>query len=77
MPKINLSPYFSSLKNEQGIFLLLHRNGSAKKAGHIIYHSSTIQYTKALNCDMEYEFIAAFNMAGEVVPIKSLQENLL
>lgn len=63
-----------TLKDEQGIFLLLCRNDAQKKAGHVIFRSGGFQYFDALRCSMECEYVAVFNSLGDVVPMDSIED---
>ncbi|WP_394238127.1 hypothetical protein [Pseudomonas anguilliseptica] len=66
--------HIGRFKDDQGIFILLLREGAPKKKGHIIYHSSRYQYVETLRIEIESEYIAAFNTAGEIVPLIELQD---
>jgi len=63
-----------SFKDDQGVFLLLRREDVPKKNRHIIYRSSNKQYFEALGCEMECEYVAAFNHIGDVVPMDSIED---
>jgi len=65
--------HVAGFKDEQGVFILLRREGAPKKNGHIIYRSSKHQYFEAMKAEMECEYVAAFNSAGVLVPIKNTE----
>lgn len=66
--------HICSLKDEQGIFLLLGRFDTPKKMGHIIYRSSGFQYFDALRAQIECEYVAAFNESGSVVSLADIED---
>lgn len=63
-----------SLKNEQGVFLLLSRSDAQKKMRHIIYRSSSLQKCDVLRAEIEFEYVAAFSESGGVVPLADIEE---
>jgi len=65
-----------SFKDQQGVFLLLRRVDAPKKARHIIYRSADVQYIQSLGCEMECEYVAAFNELGQIIPCGILDDSL-
>ncbi len=63
----------SWVANGCGMFILLTRESSAKKNGHVIYHSSKVEYVSALGQEMECRCVAAFNSSGAIVPYASIE----
>jgi hypothetical protein len=68
--------HVAGFKDDQGVFILLRREGAPKKKGHIIYRSSKNQYFEAVRAEMECEYVAAFNSTGEIVPLKDIEDDL-
>jgi len=66
----------SKFNGDQGFFILLRREGAVKKNGHIIYHSSKLEYIEFLRAKIEPEYIAAFDSAGKIVPLNNFEDNL-
>ena len=64
------------LKVDQGAFVLLRRNDAPKKNGHIIYHSTALQYFEAIRSEMECEYVAAFDASGRMVPLINIEDYL-
>ncbi|MDU9406611.1 hypothetical protein RTH74_03300 [Pseudomonas sp. zfem001] len=72
---LGLEPeHVCSFKDEQGVFLLLRRDDAPKKLGHIIYRSSDVQYIHGLGARMECEYVAAFSVEGNIVPMNCIEE---
>ncbi|HEY1027842.1 MAG TPA: hypothetical protein VGE28_09470 [Pseudomonas sp.] len=70
---LGLEPeHVRSFKDEQGVFLLLRRDDVPTKVGHIIYRSSDVQFIHRLGAEVECEYVAAFNISGEVVPLQNV-----
>lgn len=66
--------HIGGFKDDQGVFILLHREGAPKKKGHIIYRSSKHQYFEQLKCEIECEYVAAFNSAGKIIPLEAIED---
>ena len=66
--------HVAGFKDDQGVFILLRREGAQKKQGHIIYRSSKNQYFETLMAEIECEYVAALNSAGEIVSIEKVEE---
>ncbi len=66
--------HISWMENEQGAFVLLTREGDTKKNGHIIYRTSKNEFIEKLGMLLPCEYIAAFNSAGEIVPLKDIDD---
>lgn len=66
--------HVAGFKDDQGVFILLRRESAPKKAGHIIYRSSKNQYFEAMRSEMECEYVAAFNSAGEIATLKDIAD---
>lgn len=66
--------HLSWLESDQGVFILLTRQDSQKKSGHIIYRSSKSEYIEMLGRHMECVCVSVFNSAGEIVPLKNIED---
>ena len=66
--------HVSRFKDNQGVFILLRREGEPKKKSHIIYRSSKSSFIEALRCEMECEYVAAFNHVGEIVRLEDIED---
>jgi hypothetical protein len=64
----------AGFKDDQGVFILLRREGVPKKQGHIIYRSSKTQYFEALMAEVECEYVAAFNCFGCIIEYKVIDD---
>lgn len=65
--------HVAGFKDHQGVFILLRREGTLKKRGHIIYRSSKNQYFEAMRSEMECEYVAAFNSSGDIINLKEIE----
>lgn len=66
--------HVSWLDSDQGTFILLTRQNSPKKNGHIIYRSSKSEYIEMLNRVMDCVYVSAFNSDGEIVFLESIED---
>ncbi|MDH1866184.1 hypothetical protein N5D83_05030 [Pseudomonas chengduensis] len=73
---LGLEPeHVRSFKDEQGVFLLLRRDDAPRKVGHIIFRSSDVQFIHGLGVEMDCEYVAAFNVLGDLTPLQSIEIN--
>jgi len=66
--------HVSWTESEQGSFVLLTRKGEPKKNGHILYRSSKNEFIGMLRMLLPCEYIAAFNVEGDIVPLKDIED---
>ena len=64
--------HVAGFKDEQGIFILLRREGAPKKNGHIIYRSSKNEYFEPMRAEMEFEYVAAFKSSGDISSLNEI-----
>lgn len=66
--------HIGRFKDDQGVFILLRREGAPKKKGHIIYRTTGSQYVEPLKCEFERDYVAAFNTEGEIIALTDLED---
>jgi len=67
--------HISTIKDKQGVFILLRRSDAPRKTRHIIYRCSSFEYFDALGAHMECEYVAAFDKLGNIAALANIENN--